>query len=213
MKVETHILAYVKKNSRKDSLLYNNKCYSIYVNPTDQHKRQYEDNRAFIIDYFDNQKSIFKNDFIINNYNGIPVYYSQKDNSVNTINISNQKFKELGISNLKGDAVYTIFYLRGNNNKSLHSLTCLMMVESIAFDLSLIKMAENCQFWNSEGLKCYNENNTNKNIEYKDFILNCLAADARAFVNANQQFITGKGGNHVWIADATTNERIAILYF
>lgn len=52
MTAEQHIIDYVKTHDRRNSLLYNNRCFLIYINPSDVIKRQYEANRSFILEYF-----------------------------------------------------------------------------------------------------------------------------------------------------------------
>lgn len=51
--VEKHIEEYAASHSRKDSLLYNNRCYTMYINPNQEKKDQYEVNRAYILNLFD----------------------------------------------------------------------------------------------------------------------------------------------------------------
>lgn len=43
---------FVKAHSRKDSLLYNNRLFFGYVNPSDKRKKEYENNREFILWFF-----------------------------------------------------------------------------------------------------------------------------------------------------------------
>jgi len=53
MEAEKHIKDYVINHGRKSSLLYNNNCFAMYVNPSDERKTQYEVNREFILKHFD----------------------------------------------------------------------------------------------------------------------------------------------------------------
>ncbi len=75
----------------------------------------------------------------------------------------------------------------------------------------------NCvRFWNAEGLDCHVKNNPNytKGEAYEDFILRCIAADCRAFVEPKKEiYLTGKGGNHVWIQRVSDNHRILMVHF
>lgn len=84
----------------------------------------------------------------------------------------------------------------------------------------------NCiKFWNNKGLECHINNNDHYATggSYEDFILRCIASDCRAFVEAKtdlygnpitpDQYITGKGGNHVWVSRASDNERIMFIHF
>lgn len=52
LQAEKHVLDYVKNHSKRESLGYNNNCYSMYVNPTEEHKKQYEINREYILNHF-----------------------------------------------------------------------------------------------------------------------------------------------------------------
>lgn len=84
----------------------------------------------------------------------------------------------------------------------------------------------NCvKFWNKNGLHCHINNNEHYKTggSYEDFILRCMAADCRAFVDAKPstyqpdlipgQFITGKGGSHVWVKRVSNDERILFIHF
>lgn len=84
----------------------------------------------------------------------------------------------------------------------------------------------NCiTFWNRNGLHCHVNNNEHYKTggSYEDFILRCIAADCRAFCEAKPstympnivegKYITGRGGNHVWVARASDNERILFIHF
>lgn len=48
---------------------------------------------------------------------------------------------------------------------------------------------------------------------YEDFILWMIASDWEAFVISNPQYLTGKGGHYVWIADKDTKDRILCIFF
>ena len=48
----TEIREYVRNHSRRDSLLYNNRLFFGYVNPSDKRKQEYNTNRLFILEWF-----------------------------------------------------------------------------------------------------------------------------------------------------------------
>ena len=52
MAAEQHIIDFVSSHSRSESLLYNNRCFMMYINPSQDHKDQYESNRQYILDYY-----------------------------------------------------------------------------------------------------------------------------------------------------------------
>ncbi len=43
---------YVMSHSRKESLLYNNRLFFGYINPSEKRKSEYNENRLFILSYF-----------------------------------------------------------------------------------------------------------------------------------------------------------------
>lgn len=86
----------------------------------------------------------------------------------------------------------------------------------------------NCiKFWNREGLDCHINNNPNYKAgeAYEDFILRMIACDCEIYCKGSDEekplmptckpntYITGKGGNHVWVARKSDNERILIINF
>lgn len=50
---EQHIIDFVYSHSRGESLLYNNRCFLFYINPSQLIKNQYEVNRKFILDFYE----------------------------------------------------------------------------------------------------------------------------------------------------------------
>jgi hypothetical protein len=89
---------------------------------------------------------------------------------------------------------------------------------------ALVHIVECLEFWNREGASCHEngkdtdfrdpeKNRLRKTIGYEDFILWMIDSDCQAFVNSHPEYISGKGGHHVWIADAVTKERLLILFF
>jgi hypothetical protein len=52
IKVEREIVEYAKTHNRSETLLYNNRNFSMYSNPTELQKKQYEVNRLYILAKF-----------------------------------------------------------------------------------------------------------------------------------------------------------------
>lgn len=87
-----------------------------------------------------------------------------------------------------------------------------------------LKELLNCiTFWNNEGESIllnniyghYGDEQTQRqarNMEFKDWQLNNIYIDCKTFVKpCADRFQTGKGGNHVWIAEG--NDRIFMIHF
>lgn len=51
--VDPAIVEYAKTHNRKDTLLYNNRLFFGYINPSQQRKDEYSVNRSWILAYFD----------------------------------------------------------------------------------------------------------------------------------------------------------------
>jgi len=146
-------------------------------------------------------------------YEQINVYYSREDQASLLAPEPIEFYRRHAFSKNIGNKASHIFYLRGNRKKVAHKDVLIAAIEQELYDPILLKMAENCQFWNSEGYQCYKMNGNPSKESYFDFILKCISCDARAFVEANPQFITGTGSNHVWISSTITKERIMIIHF
>lgn len=50
--VDPAIVEYAKTHSRKDTLLYNNRLFFGYINPSQQQKDEYDVNRTWILKHF-----------------------------------------------------------------------------------------------------------------------------------------------------------------
>jgi hypothetical protein len=50
--VDPAIIAYAKTHIRKDTLLYNNRIFFGYINPSQKRKDEYDVNRTWILKYF-----------------------------------------------------------------------------------------------------------------------------------------------------------------
>lgn len=52
MEVEKHIEEFAKTHSRRETFLYNNNCYAMWIIYSDKRAKQYEINRMWILNYF-----------------------------------------------------------------------------------------------------------------------------------------------------------------
>ena len=55
-RVNRCVAVFAKQNGNKEGLLYNNRLYLSILNKKECHKKQYEANRKWIIDYFQKLK-------------------------------------------------------------------------------------------------------------------------------------------------------------
>jgi hypothetical protein len=143
--------------------------------------------------------------------NGLKIYLLEDDKVPTTIQKSKAFCDRHGIS---WKLFSKIYYLRGNRNKAEYGEVMIGALESgKRLPKALWEVIHCLTFWNQEGMECH-QMNAESNESYQDFILKCMASDCRAFVKPfSHRYITGTGGNHVWIADKKSGERILIFHF
>jgi len=106
-----------------------------------------------------------------------------------------------------------VYYPRGYRSKVAFEDVLVGMQETKILPPELYEVIHCLQFWNQEGRKCY-QMNGEAYEDYKEFILKCIAADCRVFIEPHaEKFITGRGGNHVWVTDKISKERILLIHF
>jgi hypothetical protein len=52
LKVDAMVADFTNRNGRKEGLLYNNRIFFGYANPSEEQKAQYEVNRTWILENF-----------------------------------------------------------------------------------------------------------------------------------------------------------------
>ncbi|MBB6271824.1 hypothetical protein HDF26_002281 [Pedobacter cryoconitis] len=145
-------------------------------------------------------------------YNDIVVFLDEHDLIEESIQQSRLFCKKHGYdqNGIKPKAVY---YLRGRLKMAEYPLVLKGLLEAEVLPPELREIVHCLSFWNQEGEECFKMNGL-PHESYQDFILKCIAADCRAFVdNCPEQFITGMGGSHIWVCDKHTGERILIIHF
>lgn len=144
-------------------------------------------------------------------HNRLRIFLHADDRIPATIQTIRREFNRL---NLDSKFYSSVYYLRGHNNKVDYDQVLIGALEAgQKLPKSLWEVVHCLAFWNQEGAKCY-EINKSASESYRDFILHCFAADCRVFVElGSSEYITGTGGNHVWISDKNTGKRILIFHF
>ena len=146
-------------------------------------------------------------------YKGFQIILNADDTSDTTILKAQEACDLHKFSSQKGNKVSQVYYLRGWRHKAAYDKVLIGAYEAgIPMPLVLTKIFENITFWNQEGTACY-ESNFRGNEFYPEFILRCIAADSKAFVEAYPQYISGRSGDHVWVSDTATGTRLIIIHF
>jgi len=110
----------------------------------------------------------------------------------------------------KANAVY---FLRGTTKQVQYDKILVGILEAETLPIELNEIIHCLTFWNQEGEDCFKMNGK-KDETYTDFILKCIACDCRVFVEPYcDLFITGTGGNHVWVNHKHSNQGILIIHF
>jgi len=78
------------------------------------------------------------------------------------------------------------------------------------------------EFFNRSGEYIYEQNKAGtlgsettqqaaKNTPFNTWLLEMILSDCQTVIEGKPQYITGKGGSHVWLSDAETKERLIII--
>lgn len=143
-------------------------------------------------------------------HSGIRIYLDGKDCGSDTVDCAKFfcKSQHYSAAQVKG-----FYYLRGHNRQVIHTRVLVGVLETETLPRELNEIVHCLTFWNQEGADCYMMN-AGKEETYSDFILRCIAADCRVFVEScADRFITGSGGNHVWVSHKDSGERILFIHF
>jgi|GEM_PF-6182935 len=144
--------------------------------------------------------------------NGLRVVLSVKDNTLQTFKGA---LAFLDHHNFAAWQTFypVVYYLRGHREKAEFEDVLVGMQETTTLPPELYEIIHCLQFWNQEGRKCY-EMNKKRDEEYRDFILDGIAADCRVCVEPHaDKFITGRGSSHVWVTEQFSNRRILLIHF
>jgi len=144
-------------------------------------------------------------------HNALKIYFNADDRIPVTVQTVRQWCNDC---NINYKVYLKIYYLRGHRNKAAYDQVIIGALEpGKRLPKPLWEVIHCVAFWNQEGIACH-QMNGDPGESYQEFILKCMACDCRVFVEPySDQFITGKGGNHVWIGDKLTGERILIFHF
>jgi len=143
-------------------------------------------------------------------HSGITIYLDKEDCSEQTQSCAKFFCQHQNYSPLQVKGFYN---LRGHTKQVIYSRVLVGVLETQTLPPELFEVVHCLTFWNQEGADCYMMNAENQE-SYSDFILKCIAADCRAFVEpCADRFITGKGGNHVWVSHKESGKRILFIHF
>lgn len=150
------------------------------------------------------------NDYKFIKHNGLKIYINAEDMTAET------KLKARELCNERSFNYKTfskVYYLRGRRNKAHFGKVLLGGLEAgKRLPKELWEVIHCLTFWNQEGIECHRMNGK-EDESYEDFILTAMACDCRVFVEpCSDMFITGRGGNHIWIADKKSGERILVFH-
>lgn len=140
---------------------------------------------------------------------GVPVFVNPDDTGEPTVTHIKALYNKHGLHH----HARQVYYLRGHRKKADHEQVLIGVLESALLPPELNEIVHCLSFWNQEGKECYDINRKGQE-SYADFILRCVAADCRALIQPySERFLTGNGGNHVWVADGVTKGRLLIIHF
>lgn len=147
------------------------------------------------------------------NYNGTQILVNIEDVSGETIAKIMQLCDTRHLNANAGFPCRRFYYLRGVRNQAPYEQVLVGFLETEILPPDLFEIVHCLSFWNQEAQKMF-AINADKGETLQAFVLRCIAADCRAFVNpCADQFMTGRDEKQVWVSHRSTEERILLIQF
>lgn len=141
---------------------------------------------------------------------GVPLYISEGENEMSVFNLACE-FCRLHNYNGWREHTHGLYLLRGGIDRSEDLIFGLLEVPELPEALHKITGLLLAYNRSGEGVFAvchkYGEN-------YRDFVLRSLDNDCAALVETtDNQYISGRGQSHVWIAEQLSGKRAMIIHF
>ncbi|MCX2479358.1 hypothetical protein OQY15_09675 [Pedobacter sp. MC2016-15] len=152
--------------------------------------------------------------YILFNHNGLPIFVDSSDYCEETIEQASNFCDYYGYSQ-RAETAVAVYFVRGHRHQCEYSEVLVGVLEADTLPVDLYEVVHCITFWNAEGRTCFNyPQNKGSKESYRNFILKCIASDCRVYVEpCEESYITGRSGDHVWISDKHSGERIMIIHF
>jgi hypothetical protein len=146
-------------------------------------------------------------------YNGTHTLVNVEDVSGETISQVMHLCDNHHLNTNAGFKCKRFYYLRGVRNQCPYNEVLVGFLETEILPVELFEIVHCLSFWNQEAQKMF-AINADKGENLQQFVLRCIAADCRAFVQpCADRFITGRDAQQVWVSDKETEERILLIQF
>jgi hypothetical protein len=140
---------------------------------------------------------------------GVPLYTDQGENEITVFNLA-CAFCCLHGYNGWREHTHGLYLLRGGSDRKDDLLYALL--ETRHLPKELIEITRFLQAYNGAGTEIFKLYRGAD--DYREFILRNLDADCLAIVRKSEYlYISGRGQNHVWIAECSTGKRVLIMHF
>lgn len=148
--------------------------------------------------------------YSIISYNGLNIFLDTNDFS----NESIQKAQSFcALHNYATKRANAVYFLRGTTKQVDYDKILVGILEAETLPIQLNEIVHCLTFWNQEGEDCFQINGKDGQT-YAEFILKCILSDCQVFVEPySELFITGRGGDHVWVSHKDCDQRIMIIHF
>jgi hypothetical protein len=140
---------------------------------------------------------------------GVPLYTDQGENEVTIFNLA-CAFGGLHGYNGWREHTHGLYLLRGGTDRTEDIVYALLEIPQ--FPSELVPVTRLLQAYNGSGTEIYKLYRGAD--DYREFVLRNLEADCIRFVqSAGDGYISGRGQNHVWIAERSGGKRVLIIHF
>lgn len=141
---------------------------------------------------------------------GVPLYTDQGENEITVFNLA-CAFCCLHGYNGWREHSHGLFLLRGGTDRKEDILFALL--ETADFPKELKDLTRFLQAYNGSG-KAIFQLAKQGSEDYREFVLRNLDKDCAKIVKtAGEGYISGRGQNHVWIAERISGKRVLIMHF
>jgi hypothetical protein len=146
-------------------------------------------------------------------YNGTHTLVNIEDVSGETIAQVMQLCDNHHLNTNAGFPCRRFYYLRGARNQAPYGQVLTGFLETEVLPPELFEIVHCLSFWNQEAEKMF-AINADDGESLQQFVLRCIAADCRAFVQpCAELFVTGRDEKQVWVSHQATEDRILLIQF
>ena len=146
-------------------------------------------------------------------YHGTHILVNVQDVLGDTIRQVMQLVDDNQLNTSRGMKCRRVYYLRGARNQAPYGQVLVGFLTAEILPPELFEIIHCLSFWNQEAQKMF-VINADEGETHQQFVLRCIAADCRAFVQPYAELFTmERDDKKVWVSHLKTGEQILLIQF